>query len=154
MSHQRLAALAFSAMLVFAGCGGSSASKTSKGESASMTSGQFIAKADTICARFKNKVAPLHNTNLAIVAPQLVAVERGALLELNKLTPPSSMAEDWKQILADQQQITEDTTKLGEYGKANNVSAERTLFYTGEKIQQQMTATAAQDGLKNCADIA
>jgi hypothetical protein len=153
MPHPRLAALALTTALATTGCGSSSTSSSSSSSSA-MTREQFMAGAETICARLDAHIKPLHNTNFAQVAPVIVGYERAALIDMQRLTPPASLAEDWKQIVTDEQMIAEDTAKLGEYSKANNTSATLTIFHTAEKLQQQMLATATRDGFRECSHFA
>jgi hypothetical protein len=63
------------------------------------------------------------------------------------------MANDWKQILDAAQRIADDTAKLGQYAKENNVKAEIPLYTADRPRQQQALATATRDGFKECAKV-
>lgn len=154
MLHTRLVALMLAATtLAASGCGGVTKSSTPTAQATQSQQGnaEFIRQADAICARLNAQVAPIHDTNFATVAPRLATLEQAALADLAKLTPPASIAGDWKQIVTSQQTIAEDTVKLGQYGKANNLNGARTLFFTIDDVQKQMIATAHRDGFRDCS---
>ncbi|HEX3850551.1 MAG TPA: hypothetical protein VHW01_06265 [Polyangiaceae bacterium] len=132
--------------LAVAGCG--SSAKT-------LTRAQLTSEANEICHRVNVKLdATNHQVktpqDLARLAPQLVSFEQGALAELSKLSPPSELADDWKEILADAQTLADNTAKLGEYAKSKQTNATRELIQTSEQVQLKMIATAKRDGLTDC----
>jgi hypothetical protein len=136
--------------LVASGCGESK--KT-------LTHAQLATKADAICKRVNAKIASTNgkvNTiqGIARVAPQLAAFEQVALGELGKLVPPGDLVNDWKQFIAGAQTLADDTGKLGEYAKANNLKAARGLILSSNTVQQQMKTTAKQDGWTECEHVA
>lgn len=148
MSRTQLAALALAATTLSAtGCGESPKTTT-------LTHAELIAKADPICARVNAKRASStirSREDYARLVPPLAAYEQTAVAELGKLIPPASMASDWKQVVAGAQTLANNTAKLGEYAKANNLAASRTLFSTDAKAQEQMLAAAKRIGFKDCA---
>jgi hypothetical protein len=141
-------ALALAAIPAMTGCG--STASTSK----PMSKEKFFAKAEAICARLVAQIKPIHNTDIGVVAPKIATYERAALDDFNKLTPPSYIADDWQQIINDQQAIADITVKLGEYSKAKNNKQVRTLLTAGENAQRKMLATARADGFEVCSHIA
>jgi hypothetical protein len=147
MSHARLAVFAFAAgALAAPGCGASS-------KAASLMRGELIAKADAICSRVH---AEYHANgyrsiqDMARLAPRLASYEQTAVAELRKLTPPASMANDWRQIVAGAQTVASDTAKLGRYAKENNLKAATALYTASGQVERQALATARRDGFKAC----
>jgi hypothetical protein len=149
MTHSRLAALVLAAItLTASGCG-----KSSK----PLTRMQLIAKADSICKRVNDQLKSSNNTiksknDIARIVPRIAAFEQTALAELSKLVPPAAMANDWKTIIAGAQTLADNTAKLGEYAKANNIKAAKGLIAKSENVQHQMLATAKRDGFKDCSE--
>lgn len=152
MTRTRLTALALTATtLAASGCGGSSAK--------SLTSAELIQKADAVCKRVNARLTLANGEvksrqDIGRLAPQLAAFQQSAVAELKKLTPPASLANDWKQIVAGAQTLAVNTAKLGEYARSNNMSGARQLVSSSKSVQQQMLATAKRDGFKDCSQEA
>lgn len=149
MGRTRLAAVALAATtLALAGCGSSSKP---------LTRAELTAKANAICKSVTAKLASKTistQQDIARIAPELAGFEQSALAELGKLVPPAELANDWKQFVAGAQTLADNTAKLGEYAKANNLKAAKGLITSSQAIQQQMVATAKRDGLKSCEQVA
>jgi hypothetical protein len=138
------------AAIVFAssGCGGSSAKP--------LTRAELTAKADAICKRVSAKISSRTiktQQDIARAASELASFEESALTELSKLVPPAELANEWKQFVAGAQALAENTSKLGEYARANNLKGGRSLIASSEAIQQQMVAIAKRNGLKGCEQV-
>jgi predicted nucleic acid-binding protein len=140
------------ATLLSAGCGG--------GSSKALTQAELIGKADTICVRLKTQLSgPALNaeignvSSVARIASRRAAIERAALAELGKLTPPTSLASDWQQVIADRRILADDLVKLGEYAKANNVKSLDALYLSSAKVGVRMIAMAKRDGFKQCSRV-
>jgi hypothetical protein len=150
MRGRSLAVIALAATtLAIAGCGDSSPKP--------LTRAELTAKANAICKTVTAKLASKTiNTekDVARVAPELVASEQSALVELSKLIPPAELANDWKRFIAGASTLAENTAKLGEYAKANNLKAASPLITSSETLQQQMRAIAKRDGLTKCEQVA
>ncbi|HEY5194453.1 MAG TPA: hypothetical protein VIJ39_11365 [Solirubrobacteraceae bacterium] len=149
MGRIGLAAVALATTtLAIAGCGGSSAKP--------LTRAELTAKANVICktvtTRFASKSINSQQ-EMARVIPELAAFEQTALAELSKLVPPAELANDWKKFVAGAETLAENTAKLGEYAKAKNIKAAGSLITGSEAIQQQMRATAKQDGITACEKV-
>jgi hypothetical protein len=131
--------------LVVCGCGGSS--------SKPLTRAELTAKANVICKTVSTKL-PTQTVNnvqgVARTASQLASFEQTALTELSKLVPPADMESDWKTFTTGAQKLAENTVKLGEYAKSNNLKGARGLIATSEATVRQMTAIAKRYGIKNC----
>jgi hypothetical protein len=87
------------------------------------------------------------------IAPRRAAAEQAAVVELSKLTPPASMAGQYRQIVAARRGIAEDIAKVGEYAASKNHPQERRLLLASARLIVQMRATAQRSGFKDCAQI-
>lgn len=150
MGPRRLAAATLVATTVAtAGCGG--------GSEKPLTHAELVSKASAICKTITAKLAKKSTNSeqeIARVAPELTFFEQKALSELSKLVPPADLERDWKQFVADAEELAENTSKLGEYAKANNLKAARGLITSSETTQHQMQAIAKRDGLTECGRVA
>ncbi|MFZ1154943.1 MAG: hypothetical protein WAN93_08575 [Solirubrobacteraceae bacterium] len=137
--------------LAASGCGSSSKP---------LTRAELTAKADAICKTVSAKLASRTKRGvnsqhaLALLAPELASFEQSALAALGKLVPPTELEGDWKQFVTGAQTLAENTVKLGEYAKANNLKGAKSLITSSETVQQQMTATAKRDGFIACEQVA
>jgi hypothetical protein len=134
--------------LAIAGCGSSPKPLTRAG---------LTSKANAICRRVAAKLAASTKGGvsgqqaLAHIAPELAS---SALAELSQLVPPEDLSSEWKGFVADAEIIAENTAKLGEYAKTNNLNATRGVILSTEKVQKQMQATAQRIGFADCEQIA
>lgn len=157
MTRTRAAAVGLIAMTLAAGgCG-----KATK----SLTQAEMIAKADPICGRINAKISyysnlkPANSQDLvsasAIVqaTPQIASAERAAYADLAKLTPPASMADDWKQFLEGVKTIADDTARVGDYAKAKNTAPIAPIMASASTTLQRLRATATRHGFDDCAKI-
>ncbi len=146
---RHLAALALAATtLAVSGCGSSAKP---------LTRAELTAKANAICKTVTAKLAKhtiKTQQDIARVATELASFEQSALTNLSKLVPPAVLADDWKKFVAGAQTLAENTSKIGEYAKANNLNASKSLITSSVATQRQMTAIARRDGLKGCEQVA
>jgi hypothetical protein len=150
MGPRRLAATMLAAITVaFTGCGGSAKP---------LTHAELVSKANAICKTVTTRLAKNNiiksQQALARVATELASFEQKALSELSKLVPPAYLESDWKQFIAGAETLAENTSKLGEYAKANKLKAARALITSSETTQHQMQAIAKRDGLSECEQTA
>jgi hypothetical protein len=138
------------ATLSVVGCGG--------GASKALSLSDLIARGDAICQRLNAEFSaapPVRGPqDIARISPQRAAMERTVAAELSRLTPPSSITRDWQQIIAYRRMLAEDTIKLGEYAKANNIEGMRLVFYSSVSLQERLLATGKHDGFTNCSRLA
>lgn len=149
MGHIRVLAIALTAaMLATSGCGSSSKP---------LTRAELTAKADAICktvaAKLSSKSANTRQ-EIARVAGELASFEQTALTNLSKLVPPAELESDWKRFITEAQTLAENTAKLGEYAKTNNLKAAKSLITSSEATQKRMVAIAKRDGLTACEQVA
>ena len=171
MSHARIAGLALAVGVVaISGCGGSTNSTTQASSSGANTykttpkspspSGQtlsrsaLIAKADPICynvnlVRASIKLGSAHSSReIARLILPLAEREQKAIVELSKLVPPASMANDWHRIVLAAKTVANGTAELSRQagaGKGFKLSPELS------NAQKQLTSTAQRNGFTDCA---
>jgi hypothetical protein len=89
------ALLATALIAVATGCGGGS-SKTKP-----LTRAELTAKANAICRRVIGEVdwSKVTPQKLPSIVGKLAALEEQAASELDKLTPPASLADEWREIV-------------------------------------------------------
>lgn len=149
MRYTCVAAIALTAtVLAASGCGSSSKP---------LTRAELTAKANEICKTVAAKVSSKSVSNqqqIGRVAEELASFEQTALTSLSKLVPPAELESDWKQFVAGAQTLAENTAKLGEYARANNLKAAKGLILSSEATQKQMMAIAKRDGLSACEQVA
>jgi hypothetical protein len=127
------------------------------GSSKPLTRAELTAKADAICQTVTAKLASRTiktQQDIAQIAPELASFEQDALAKLSKLVPPAALADDWKQFVGGAETLAENTAKLGEYAKSNNLKAARGLIVSSEAVQHKMQAIAKRDGLTACEQVA
>ena len=149
MGRRRVAASTLATIgLALAGCGGSSTKP--------LTRAELTVKANAICKAITAKFATKNISTpkeLSRVVPELAVYEQTALGELSALVPPAELANDWKTFVAGAETLAENTARLGEYGKANNLKAAGSLITASEAVQRQMKATAKRDGISACEQV-
>lgn len=122
-----------------------------------LTRAELTAKANAICKTVTAKLAG-HTVktqqDIARVATELASFEESALADLSKLVPPAELEDDWKKFVAGAQTLAENTSKLGEYAKANRLKQAHALITSSQAVQQQMVTIAKRDGLKSCEQVA
>ena len=156
MWSMRIGAMGFAAAtLAASGCGNSGSSA-----SPSLSKADFIARADAVCRRANTM---RHTVTIRIGAfeqdyvhllPPLVAYQRSALTELTNLTPPASMASDWKQILANVQTLINNAEKTVEYARSNNLKGLSNLNAPNNTASTRILTVAGHDGFHDCAQTA
>jgi hypothetical protein len=149
------------------GCGGGSAATTAASTAASTdastTPGSrpesgFIAKADAICARLNSQISgrepsKITMSEIARLSLAHATLEQKALNELTRLVPPSSLAGDWKRIIAYRRTLIDELIKFAQYAKANDTRAVQTLSVSKEQVHRKLTATAKRAGFTACARV-
>ncbi len=152
MAPTRLVALALAATIFAAsGCGGAN-----NKSSVSLTRTDLIIRADAICRRVNtlhNSITITSQADEARVLQPLAVYERSALTSLDKLTPPTSMAGDWNEILANFRTLIDDTEKLAEAVKSNSLKQDQGLSETLNSTRKQINVIATHDGFQDCTRL-
>jgi hypothetical protein len=167
MRNRLSAVVLVAATLAAGGCGDGSSQTPASGatrSSGSLPSGgplsrsELIARADAICLRLNNELAAtaaksVGMREIARVSPRHAALEQTAVMELSKLTPPASIARDWRQIVAYRQTLAEELALLGRYAKVKNARSVRALAVSKKHLHRQLTTVATRDGFKRCSRL-
>jgi hypothetical protein len=161
--HLRLPALLLvAATPLVTGCGGGTTKPLgeakSVGATQSLSVSQFIGRADAICARRNAEFSAANTTarnpqDIVSIVAQRAPAEQATVIELSKLGPPSSLAHDWRLIIAYRRMMVEDILKIGQAASGNDsqgVGVGPVLASVGS-LQKQMFATAKRDGFKACS---
>jgi hypothetical protein len=125
-----------------AGCGGSSKPKP-------LTRAELTAKANAICRRVIaevdwSKVSP---RALPRVVGRLAALEERAAAELDKLTPPASMADTWRFIVNGFRLTGPEFRKIAQI--AQTVTGPYAVPLSNAQHERALVANIA--GIKDCA---
>jgi hypothetical protein len=116
------------------------------------------AQADTICVRRNQELVgvPIGSGGLAATASAASrrgAIEQRALAELGKLTPPASVAHDWKNLIAASKISLGHVLELAKDASSNDrEGASRELAASGG-AQLRLLVAAVRTGARHCATI-
>jgi hypothetical protein len=152
-------ALAILATLVATGCGSSSKAEprgSSGPPSESAAAARLIAQADPICRRLNVELAAAARASHVAIATSALrnaVLERTAVAQLSKLTPPASLAQDWRQILRYRRTLAEELVKLGGYAKANDAQAIKALAVSKKRVHKKLFEIARRDGFEHCSRV-
>jgi hypothetical protein len=156
------------ATLLVTGCGGggpTTASNRTASNSAAVSSGaaiesselHLIDAAGAICERLNAEIVKSSNrvdvAEIVHVAPRNAVLERRAVAELARLTPPAALAHDWHQLLAYRRTLAQQLVTLVGYARRNDSHALDTLIAAKERLRGQLRVTAASLGLQDCGAI-
>jgi hypothetical protein len=151
MPPLRIAATAIAvATLTATGCGGGGSGKA-------LSRSELIAKANVICKRLNGERKSINiktRQDYIRVLKKFARDEQIAFTELGKLTPPTSLARDWKQLVAGVQTVSKDMTQLVGYMTTYNNRSARILNRSANAVLQTMHAISERDGLTECAQFA
>lgn len=140
---------------LLAGSCGRSAQIGRSSTSAALERAQLIARADTICAHVNAKRAKITIVSsmpgYARFMPPFGAYAKSQYSQLKALKPPTSMAADWRAIIAGALKYAVNIIKSGEYAKAGNIRESHAFFEKAEAGVEQVNVIAASDGFADCA---
>lgn len=124
-----------------------------------LSNSELIAKADAVCTRFNVAAAAARHVTIHTMqdvvnaAQKQAAIERTAVAELSKLTPPATLAHDWEQILSIRRLLIEEFNEIVTYARENNPGGVDSVLKAGSGVEAQMHTTAKRDGLISCASM-
>jgi hypothetical protein len=167
MLHVHVVALTLvAAALAASGCGGSSkgtatatsasaASQTSSAASSKpLTRSELIARGDAICYRLNAKRASLtinRPQDYERLVPPLATYELAAAAEMGRLTPPTSMARDWQQMVSGARTVAQATGRFHTYAEASTGKIARTIDLVLGKGIDELVHAAKHAGFKDCS---
>lgn len=128
------------------------------GSATPLTRAQLASHANALCIQLQNKikqVGPARTTQgLAHLAHKLAGFEQQQLEAMHKLTPPASMASDWKQMLQGAEEIAEAAGTLStDVQLKKQKAADEALKQVG-KVEQRIKPIAKKDGFTSCEELA
>jgi hypothetical protein len=117
---------------------------------------RLIARAEAICERFNAEIAAVaaKNTSVAEIerqVPRNAALELAALGELSKLTPPSTMAREWRAILGYRRALVGQLVELARAAKQSDARAISTLTAAKGREHELLLSAATHAGFRSCA---
>lgn len=130
---------------------------TGCGSTKPLTRAQLVSDANTLCSHVQAKMkatgAAKTPQEVAEVAKKLASFEQQQLEAMRKLTPPASMASDWKQMIEGAEEITEDAGTLSadiQLKKHNAADEAMKQFGATEK---RLAPIVQRDGFTSCAQL-
>jgi hypothetical protein len=122
-----------------------------------LSSAQFIASADAICARLNSELNAEAPKNAGMpevgrVASRRAAAETTALSELGQLTPPASLVHAWPEVIAYRQARVENLRSLAKYASSSDSSGVSSAVTAGEGLMSKLRAAAGSAGLTACSE--
>lgn len=148
--------------VVVSGCGsGGGGSAKSK----PATRSELIAKANPVCKQIKDKITYYSNlrpsnskdllssTAISKAAPRIASLERSAGVKLQKLTPPDSISQDWKQIVDGLLTLADDTQRLAQSIQAENRETTMAIATSSANLLQRINTAAERNGFKDCVNL-
>ncbi len=162
MLHAQLFALALLTLaLASAGCGESTTKTTTvivtpPRKPLTRAEKAQLARASAICKRIDARHSSLKlNTRPAIVRelPRFASYQRAALAELIKLTPPASIAHDWREFTAAAQTLASDTTRLATMSRPSSSRPPRGILATVGKDERYISDLASLDAINGCKQV-
>jgi hypothetical protein len=123
------------------------------------TDASFVAQAEAICAQRNSELTAVgavgvNKAQLASVAARRAVIERQALAELGKLTPPTDMARDWQGVITYSRLTLARVEKLARDAKSHGAtSVERFRTGSASAVRFRLLVAARRAGLKQCAFV-
>lgn len=139
------------------GTSSTSASATSTDASASRD--RFVSQAEAICSRVQRELnavkLPERVTFAEIVrvAPAHAATERRAVSELDRLTPPTALAQAWRQVVAARRKLAEILTEVVAAARRKDLAKIEALSASKERERRLLAASAKRAGLRACGEV-
>jgi hypothetical protein len=137
------------ALLLLAGCGGSSSSGQP------LTRDQYASQADAICSKYKQKTGALSRpatlTDLADVADQVLPLLDAARGELRALRPPAAEQATAQAWLDEFDLIVQDVKNIRDKAKNNDTAGVQAAAQPALKHDQHANELAAQLGMTVCS---
>lgn len=147
--------------LLLAACGKSKSSLSSSPSSTHtaalsrtpLSRTQFVSDIEAICRAANAKRDLTEKDELPGFIAGRLAAQRSETAELEKLTPPSSMVNDWNKIVAGSREFISDLVKIERYATSKNAKLPASLLKAGGAAQGRMMTIAKRDGLSQCSKV-
>jgi hypothetical protein len=143
-----------------AGCGGGSNGATSAGtRSTADAGGRFsVATADAICARRNRELAGISEAGeglpaRAAAARKRATVQQRALGELERLTPPASIAGEYRELIDVDRVELQKLVRLRERSQAGDAEGVRLVTSQIGSKRLRLLVVGTRIGLRDCSGI-
>jgi hypothetical protein len=128
------------------------ATTTTARRGSALTRAELLSRATVICER-NNKILASHEVKTPRDYPRVLPLasryDDAAASELERLTPPASMAAEWRSVTAGLHDFAAGLARLGRYaGKHSIIGSSQ--FAAMAKLQQQLATKARHAGLSAC----
>jgi hypothetical protein len=141
-------ALAASIAVIVASCGSAQP----------LTRAQLVSRADAICTEVHTKMKTAGSASspkqFVHLARKLAGFQQQELEQMQKLTPPASLASDWKKILESAEEITEHVGTLSTDVETKKDKQASEALKQISAIQQRVAVVVRRDGLTSCDELA
>jgi hypothetical protein len=138
------------AIALLAGCGGGG------GNDEALTRGEYAAKADAICGKYKKETdslaRPANLSDLAKVADQVIPILDKAQGELRKLKPPADEQATARAWLDQFDVIIDDVAKIRDKAKANDTAGVQAQAQPALQHNERANKLATQLGMTVCSE--
>lgn len=133
-----------------------SSSQNSRADSSQAT--LAVAKANAICDRLNAEMVadkPARQTvpEIARVTPRHIEYETRSVRELERLTPPTATAAQWRLVISARRALAAELVKLERAAKAGNEVAIKALVVSKRRIHAGLAFAAVRAGLTGCAEV-
>jgi hypothetical protein len=130
---------------------------TGCGSAKPLSRAQLVDRTDALCTRVQKKmktVGPADGAQgLARVARKLASFEQQELESMRMLTPPTSLASDWKALIEGVEEISESAATLStDVRFKQNKHAIEALKQIGQ-VERRVSVIVKRDGFKNCEGL-
>jgi hypothetical protein len=114
-----------------------------------------IARADAICARRNSELAAVGDdgaslSEIAAASARRASIERGALDELRKLSPPARVAQYYRRVLEYSQAALQQVVKLAAYARSGDTKGVESAKQAAGARQLRVLVAASRAGVKHC----
>ena len=118
---------------------------------------RFIASVEPICRQLNVALREKgHNRKAgeaSATTARNAALERAAVLRLNKMVPPPSLAADWKMMNKYRSTLVAQLLRLAKDFRMRNTKDANALSRAKQKIHNLLLVLASNDGFKDCAQV-
>lgn len=114
-------------------------------------------QANAICTRRNRELAgtPVSGglSTIASAATRRTEIERRALEELGKLTPPTHVAGEWGKVIAESKRSLLEIAKLAAYAGSKDKAGVRGQIASSKGLQVRLLVAGERAGLPHCSTI-
>lgn len=127
-------------------------------QSTAQSTSQFVARADATCRRINAEISSIKANSASLaeikrIVPRTVPLERRGVAALEKLAPPSSLANDWRRMLGYRRTLAGELAGLLKGAESKDAAALKALAASKKRTHASLTSAAKANGFKACAKV-